>query len=356
MLIKLKSYILPVGAALIVAGCGTTLATQNVTKEELNTEAMKQREFSLMERYEIEEQVRDTSFQVLKGAVSLCDETDYNLGIAYWSVHNYAKEWQAAAKNQYHVSDAVTLKYVYKNSPAAKAGLKVGDQILKVNNNELPIGKQSVEKLSEFIEKAKDKTTPISIVYARDNQVSSTKVTPVKTCGYNIQYDDSAVVNAYADGKNITIVRGMVEFTRTDDELAMVIGHELAHNVLSHIDKKTAQMTAGMLGGLLLDVLIGTGGDFSNMGAEMGANAYSPEYESEADYMGLYASALAGYDIVKAPYLWRRMGARNTGSITMTSTHPPTAARFVALEKTVAEIQYKLANNKPLVPEKKANK
>ena len=351
----LKNF-LCVGVALVLAACGTTLQTQTVTSEEMTSEATKQRQFALMEQREVDKRVQEVGFKVLKAGVPLCGEdTTYNWGVTFWNEYDFDSEWRAPAKAELGVTKAVSVKLVVPQSAAAKAGLKANDQILKINDYEVGQGSNAVKNADKYTESLKKNTpsAPVSIVYARGDVINTATLNPIEICDSPVLLQDTFEVNAYADGTRIIITRGIVEFTKNDDELAMIIGHELAHNLLSHIEKKQAQMTAGMLGGLLLDVLIGSGGEMTNMGAQIGANAYSPEYESEADYMGLYATALAGYDIAKAPYLWRRMGARNTGSIAMTSTHPPTAERFVALEKTVAEITTKIENSQPLVPERK---
>ncbi|MBA44817.1 MAG: hypothetical protein CMF62_12575 [Magnetococcales bacterium] len=348
-----------VSAAILLAACGTTLQTQQVTPEEMTSEAMKQRQFALMELREVDAHVQEVGFRVLEAAVPMCEEqTGYSWGVTFWNEYDFTPEWRPAAQAELGVDKTVKVKLVIPGSAAAKAGLKAGDQIIKINDRQVGQGSKAVTEADEYAEglKRASPTAPVSIVYGRGDTVKTATLNPIKTCNYPVIMQNSFEINAYADGDNIIITRGIVEFTRNDEELAMIIGHELAHNVLRHIEKKQSQMTAGMLGGLLLDVLIGSGGEMSNMGAQVGASAYSPEYESEADYMGLYATALAGYDIAKAPYLWRRMGSRNTGSITMTSTHPPTAGRFVALEKTVEEISKKVENNQPLVPERKIEK
>jgi predicted Zn-dependent protease len=90
------------------------------------------------------------------------------------------------------------------------------------------------------------------------------------------------------------------------------------------------------------------------MASNAGAGVYSVEFEQEADYVGLYFMAQAGYKIDEAPNFWRRMATSNSSSISMKSSHPTHPERFLALETTVKEIKDKIANNQPLKPEMKA--
>ena len=84
----------------------------------------------------------------------------------------------------------------------------------------------------------------------------------------------------------------------------------------------------------------------------LGGNAYSQDFEAEADYVGLYILAQAGGNIEEAPQFWRRMATLSPGAIQSShmSTHPATPERFVALEETVKEIRAKQRAGLPLTP------
>jgi predicted Zn-dependent protease len=161
------------------------------------------------------------------------------------------------------------------------------------------------------------------------------------------------IVNAFADGDKVYIASGMMRFAESDEELALVVGHEIAHNCLGHISKQKGNM---LLGGLLDAVVYaGTGVDTGNVFASAGGQAFSQSFESEADYMGIYLAKRAGYDVEHAPAFWRRMAAEHPGSIKQNfgSSHPSTPERFLALEATVKEIDAKTAARLPLVPDPK---
>jgi len=176
-----------------------------------------------------------------------------------------------------------------------------------------------------------------------------------RNCQYRFKVEKSKDINAYADGNNVTVTTAMMSFT-TDDELAVVIGHELAHNIMEHVSKIERNAVLGGVTGLLLDVVaatqgIDTGRGFSRTGAQMGVVRFSPNFEEEADYVGLYILAIAGYPIDKAPAFWRKMSGENPNAIDMRGTHPTNPERYLLLEKTVAEIKRKQSQGLVLIPE-----
>lgn len=180
---------------------------------------------------------------------------------------------------------------------------------------------------------------------------------PEQGCYFDFEMKTSDdKVNAYADGKKIVIAGGMMRFVESDDELAMVMAHEMAHNLLGHVNSNTQNAMGGWLIGLALDVAaasqgINTQGGFGQIGSNAGLLSYSSAFEAEADYVGMYIMANAGYDIRDVAHLWRRMSIANQDAIYVSTTHPSNASRFVMLNKTVTEIEYKKKHNLPLLPD-----
>lgn len=170
-------------------------------------------------------------------------------------------------------------------------------------------------------------------------------------CSYTVSLVEDDQINAAADGRKIYIQSGMMRFVESDDELAIVVGHEIAHNMLNHVQKKMgSQLLGALLDAAIASQGVNTGGAFQ----KAGALAYSQEYESEADYMGVYLAARAGFDATVAPLFWRRMAIEHPGNIAsrFNSTHPSTAERSVALRNALVEIDRKNAKKVALLPER----
>lgn len=174
------------------------------------------------------------------------------------------------------------------------------------------------------------------------------------SCG-PVQMVVSPDLNAFADGEAVAITAGLVEFAGQNDhgsELALVLGHEHAHNILRHLDKRSENAGAGIVVGLILSGLSGV--NVTEAARQVGAEAYSQSFETEADVLGAYMAARAGFDVAGAANLWRRLAATNPSAIHAESgSHPNTAQRFVVLERVAAEIARKKAAGLPLVPEKR---
>jgi predicted Zn-dependent protease len=175
------------------------------------------------------------------------------------------------------------------------------------------------------------------------------------SCAFPVQLGKERGLNAYADGEKVVIFPEMVLFTQTDDELAYIIAHELAHNIMGHVDSTKSNATVGGLLGSVIDIVaqsqgVNTGGGFTKLGAQSAVAAYSKDFEREADYIGMYIVARAGYDERPAPELWRRMSAEEPNGIYAGSTHPTNPERFVTMRKIIAEIESKKQSGAPLAP------
>lgn len=179
---------------------------------------------------------------------------------------------------------------------------------------------------------------------------------PRANCDFQVILDAKEHgLNAHADGQNVVIYPAMVDFAKNDNHLAFVIAHEFAHNIMAHISASQQNTMIGTLLGTVADVAAGaaganTQGVFGKIGQQQGMLRYSSAFEAEADYVGLYILARAGYKIEDAPDFWRIMSQANPDSIYIAQSHPTNPARTIAMGKTVAEIRAKQRAGMPLIP------
>ena len=119
-------------------------------------------------------------------------------------------------------------------------------------------------------------------------------------------YPDNAEINAYADSSDsIGVYGGLVETLGNDAEIAAILAHEYAHIMYGHVDRKMSNALIGLTiaGGLAAAISSGSGSyqdqqateSIMRLGAEIGANAYSPEMEIEADRTAVYILHRAGF-------------------------------------------------------------
>ncbi|AQX04510.1 M48 family metallopeptidase [Elizabethkingia meningoseptica] len=142
-------------------------------------------------------------------------------------------------------------------------------------------------------------------------------------------------------GGKVAVYTGILPVTKDDAGLAVVMGHEISHALAGHGNERISQATLAQYGGQLVGASISNGQMASifqqlyPVGAQVGLLAYGRKQESEADQMGLYLMAMAGYDPRTAPAFWQRMqdaSGGGSGTPAFLSTHPNPANRKAALE------------------------
>jgi hypothetical protein len=247
-----------------------------------------------------------------------------------------------------------TLFALARNGPAERAGMREGDQIVSLNGWRVPEAPGAARAYDDKIRQTLAAGGTIAVGYRRAGREAMAHIAPTQGCDYTLVFHGAQAVNARSDGRRVIVARGLVDLLQDDAELALLVGHELAHNVRNHHAAKLLNATAGAAAGLALDVAAAvfgaSPGERSKLGASSRAAAFSQDLEREADYVGLYFVALAGFDANRAAKAWRRMAAANPRAIDEGGTHPTTAERFVALEAAAREISTKIAQGQPLRP------
>ncbi|HEY4142158.1 MAG TPA: M48 family metallopeptidase [Pseudolabrys sp.] len=245
-----------------------------------------------------------------------------------------------------------TVISIVPDGPAAKAGMKDKDELISFNGEKVPVTAVS-RWVNAFLEKNGEK--PIAVVAKRDDEDLTFTVTPVIGCAIPINLETNPEANAYTDSSKIVIQSGFLRLLLTEGDLAVVVGHELGHNTMGHYRKKRTNGLLGAIGGSAIDggFLLGgisTGGAFSGYLQTAGVNAFSVAFELEADYVGTYYAARAGYDVTGAEEMWQRSSLEDPSSIRKASTHPTTPVRYLQMRKVIAEIAEKKEKNLPLIP------
>jgi hypothetical protein len=338
----------------IITGCASPTTKQiSVDDAAAEVEAQKQRRIAFEMWIENKERLDNVAYSIFTSSSPLCNsKTSFSTGIVVANRYTFPKEMRETAVSILGLSDALKIIHVMEGSAAEKAGIRKGDLPVGINEWNTSEGIDAAAEFMDQLKEARKDGKTLSMKIMRNRTKESIDLAPDRICDYNILLSNNDIVNAFADGKNVVITRGMMRFAQDDTELALVVSHELAHNVMKHIDAKTKNYLLGTI----LDIAAAVYGvDTQGMFGHMGAQTYSKEFEAEADYVGLYMMALSGLDIENAPKFWRRMAAIHPGSIETNhaATHPATPYRFLALEKTVKEIQKKIADGQPIKPDMK---
>lgn len=189
---------------------------------------------------------------------------------------------------------------------------------------------------------------------ATASSAHAAEVTPTG-CAFEARLVRDDGMSAWADGHAMMITAPMLRFAASDDALAVVMAHEIAHNALRHSERQLRHARRGLLAGAALDALaavsgLNSGGTFSHAGRQLGALASAHDTEREADYVGAYILARAGRDVREAGAFWRRVALESPGTITYAARHPSTAERFVRMRQAAEEIARKRVAGTAILP------
>lgn len=181
-------------------------------------------------------------------------------------------------------------------------------------------------------------------------------------CGWDIRYSSDPQLNAFASGEStIVIKKGILRHAENDDEVAMVVAHEMSHHAANHISESVQNaQTGALVGAVLMGALAGaaySGAAYSpsysqyqinsavnngmSAGAAIGHLSFSKGQENEADYLAGYILNRGGYDLKKARNMWVKMGRLGTtehGERHSVNTHPDPAERLARWDTTIREI------------------
>ena len=279
--------------------------------------------------------LHDVGFQLLVAAADWCSvDEEPTYGLLLKDEETLQIQGREGAGNR------VSVAYVHPRLPAASAGLRLGDQLIGVN--ERSVSGIRAEEVSQWIRRMTvARIQPLQLKVARRGGRQILYLWAVPACQFSVQLLESNQINGIADGRHIGVTTGAMRFVRSDDELAWVLAHEIAHNVLSH--SQNAQLRA------MLNAFLGA---TTGASPEASVPFQRRSLEAEADYVGAFIMARAGYDVQAIKQFWRRMESLRSGENTpeMDVTHPTTAERLTSFEITLKEIQEKRDRGESLEP------
>ena len=154
----------------------------------------------------------------------------------------------------------------------------------------------------------------------------------------------STQINAFCmPGGKIAFYSGILkQLQLTDDEVAMVMGHEIAHALREHARERMGKNAATGLGASLIGQIFGLGQigqTVTNYGAQLLTLEFSRSDESEADLVGMELAARAGFDPRSGITLWQKMGKASQGAPPQwLSTHPAGSTRIADIEANLPRV------------------
>jgi hypothetical protein len=301
----------------LLLGCAST-ATRlpDISEPALRAESIVQENTALATQAAYSARLLMIGRKILRENTELCPKTRRDMGVMIHTEENYPQELRIAARRELGATITPSVFLVAPDSPAARAGIKPGDVFLIDGN---PAG-------PNHLKDALDPQT-VTLTIRRDARDMTVTLEPETICRSRLRLRPSSAINAFANGRNITVTTGMMDFTESDDELALILGHELAHNTMGHIRK--------VVGNLILSGF---------------ATRYTRPFELESDYVGLYYMVRAGFNPDGVEAFWRRLADVDPRSVNRAKTHPTFPDRYLRIAAAREEIYAKQAAGAPLVP------
>jgi hypothetical protein len=357
---KLGFYAALAAALLMTAGWAKPKTARPLIDDAaMKAEAKRQLVFVYESRMKDQWRVLAITDRLLAANAELCPETKWYAGLTTVVAGDTAAADRPAVAELFGPGEGPLVSYVTADGPATAAGLKRGDEILKLDGTAVKTGKGGGAAFALALDKAlQGAAKTIALTYRRDGEEHEATLSPKRRCSYGTAILDDPALNAYADGRTIFVTRPMLRIAATDEELALVLAHELAHNAEGHSKAKSKNAAIGLLGGGAIDLVLAvaagvdTDGAFMKAGSKIGAEAYSVAFEEEADYVGLYYMTRAGYRTEGVEQFWRRMAVENPTAIMAKSSHPPSAERFLAIRAAREEIVSRSGQADGLVPQR----
>jgi predicted Zn-dependent protease len=182
-------------------------------------------------------------------------------------------------------------------------------------------------------------------------------------CRWDLRYSSDPALNAFAAGADtIVIQKGVLSYAESEEEVAMVIAHEMAHHAANHIEEtRMNAMSGALVGGLVMGALgaaATSGGGYASgqrsrqirdtallgagVGGLVGQLRYSKDQENEADYLAAYILERGGYDASQARTMWAKLaraGRTEHGERFSFDTHPDPAERLARWDATSREVR-----------------
>lgn len=252
----------------------------------------------------------------------LCDRLQPAAGIVVHALAQYGAGERDAVKRAFRFETPVAVEALVPGGAAARAGVRADDALVAVEGKPVPTGGAGIADRDAALDLLESEAPggTLDLTLRRGGGVRDVAIPTVPACRARFELLLGRGTYAGADGKVVKLGERFFE-GYTDEEIAVIVAHELAHVILRHADRLNA---AGVDRGLL---------------KEFGRNGrLFRRTEREADELGVHLLANAGYDPLAAARFWRTRGPEIDHGVFRARTHDSSGRRADAMEVAARSI------------------
>tara|TARA_Y100001970_G_scaffold248173_1_gene317510 strand:+ start:323 stop:1363 length:1041 start_codon:yes stop_codon:yes gene_type:complete len=327
---------------LVFSGCSvksikSSFQLPEISLEDEKEEIFLQKELLLNEMISSSKILHQISWPILKNNRDICyQDGSYSFGVLFATQTDLPKKDLKYFKKifnkniksfyfkKYQVDSFPVVVSISQDSPAYQSNLLEGDIVLKISD-------LNVKNFRSKLKKSIRRSSKLKLTILRNEEIIRKEINGVKICNYNIQAIPSPAPNAYADGEKVFITLAAIKLARTNDELAFLIGHELAHNIFHYKYIKGSEANS-------LAINYNDAPKLKNFNSFF---LYSSQAkEIEADLKGVEIAYKGGYSLDNVNDYWRRLSVFNPNMISSSSSvYKSNALRAIMISKTLKKLK-----------------
>ena len=251
-------------------------------------------------------------YRLTTASARWCPQTTPQPGWILGDLRRFKPSDRAAASNAYETADGPFIAAVAPGSPADRAGLARGTRIAAINGDAIstPDAGPTIRIDTAIVKLYTIEPAAPWTVTDTEGRVYRLAAAPGCASAFRIELRGA---QAAANGILVRLTLNLAQSIAADDELAAVVAHELAHNILRHRDRLAGNRSAARI----------------------------RETEFEADRLSVWLMADAGYDPAAAIRFWER----HKRPLVRAASHPPRTERIAAIESEMAAMRTARAAN-----------
>lgn len=302
--------------------------------------------------HSLDQRLHEIGYRLATENAPFCNEQTYRSGLLLHDIEQYGDKHTAATVHKFEAPISVNAVAGF-NSRSVFAGdglVSINGKLLSdLDLNDPEIKKEQVQYrrlaainkmiASELAHRIPFRNSASTATFLRNGEQVFRQISPRVSCRSRFEIRPDNKRKAYANGTVVTISSALAEYVDSDDELAAIAAHELAHNLLKHRDRLNRQKV--------------NRGFFGQFGKSAGR---IKQTEIEADRLSVWLMHNAGYDPQAAINFWTRYGKEHGRGIFSASTHYRWKKRVKLFEEELAKMAIAEAIDGKFAPPLLANK